>query len=186
MRRILVLLVIVALAYFAYVLLSEDCTGLGITPRTPLGTLKCFDRNLSKVGLRQTPSVNLSLPEFGVETLPSIAFVEHGQPSALNGGESFNVFVDAQGEIRALLGGYKVSSEVQGEYTTIVSNFLVSYWKKVGGGTPSFYNRSVAVSPEYPDGQQHLAVMSQGSVQGQWTKGTSFGQILLYTKNLPE
>jgi hypothetical protein len=79
-------------------------------------------------------------------------------------------------------GGYKVSSEVQGTYTTVVSNFLANYWKRLGGGDPNFYHRSVAVSLEYPDGQQQIAVMAKEPVHGQWTKGASAGHILVYIK----
>ena len=182
MRPIVILLVIVALACFGCVMSSDRCADWGITPEIPLGTLKCFDQRLGKLGLHQTPPLNLSLPEFGVETLPSIAFVEQGKPFALAGGESFNVFVDNQGTIRALLGGYKVSSEVHGTYTTVVSTLLVNYWTQLGGGNPTFSYRSVAASLEYPDGRQQIAMMSKGPVHGQWTKGTSRGQILVYAK----
>ena len=182
MRRIVILLVIVALACAGCVISSDRCADLGITPETPLGTLKCFDQRLGKLGLHQTPPLNMSMPEFAVETLPSIAFVEQGKPFGLAAGESFNVFVDKQGAIRALLGGYKVSSEANGAYTTIVSNFLVNYWEQLGGGHPTFSYRSVAASLEYPDGRQQIAQMTKWPVHGQWTKGTSLGQILIYTK----
>ena len=175
MRRIVIFLVIVAFACFGCVMSSDRCADLGITPETPLGTLTCFDQRLGKLGLHQTPPLNLSLPEFGVETLPSIAFVEQGNPPASAGGESFNVFVDNQGAIRALLGVYKVSSEVHGAYTSVVSKFLVNYWTQLSGGNPT-------VASQLPDGRQQISMISKGPVRGQWTKGTSLGQILVYIK----
>ena len=175
MRPIVILLVIVALACFGCVMSSDRCADWGITPDTPLGTLKCFDQRLGKLGLHQTHPLSMSLPEFGVETLPTISFVEQGKPSALAGGESLQVFVDSQGAIRALLGGYKVSSEVHGAYTTVVSKFLVNYWTQFSGGNPT-------IATQLPDGRQRISMISEGPVRGQWTKGTSLSQILVYVK----
>ncbi|MBY0249093.1 MAG: hypothetical protein K2Q17_15650 [Nitrospiraceae bacterium] len=173
MRRIVILLVIAAFACFGCVMSPDRCADFGITPETPLGTLKCFDQRLGKLGLHQTPPLNMSLPEFGIETLPTISFVEQGKPSGLAGGESVSIFVDSQDAIRALLGAYKGSSEVHGAYTTVVSKFLVNYWTQLSGGNPS-------VASQLPDGRQRISMMSQGPVRGQWTKGTSLGQILVY------
>jgi hypothetical protein len=105
MEKVFALFTVVALTSAGCAIFFDRCKGLGITPGAPLGTLKCFDQHLRKFGLQQRPAVNLSMPEYGVETMPSIAFLEQGKPSALAGEESFNVFVDHQGAIRALLGG---------------------------------------------------------------------------------
>jgi hypothetical protein len=173
-------LVLLAIAYVGYTIVYED--DLGITPATPLGTSRGLDRYFRKLGLQRSSLTKYSVPEVGSEVLSSSAYCEPGKPTALQGGESISLFVDNQGVVRAVLGGYKLSSGNHGTYVTPVSNFLARYWKQIGGGEPRFSQRTVGESAEYPGGQQQFATMSKGSVHAQWIKGASAGNLFLYIK----
>lgn len=188
MKRLAILLALVLIPYVGYTKfyragytkVSSHADDLGITAATPLGTAQGLDRHLLNLGLEKRPTIKRALSEIGLEAVPSNGYVERGAPSPLAGGESITLFVDDQGTLLAVMGMYKLPTDTQGAHTTPISNFLVSYWKQVGFGEPTFSERITRVSSEFPDGKQQLAIITKNPVRGRWLKGFSRGHLLVH------
>ncbi len=191
MKRLAILLALVLIPYVGYtkfhmhradigISTAMHADDIGISPATPLGTAQGLDQHLLKLGLEKRPTTREPLHEIGLEAVSSTLYVERGTPSPLAGGEFVKLFVDDQGGVRAVTGAYKLPTGTQGAHTTPISNFLVSYWKQLIGGEPTFSERITRESSEFPDGKQQLAIVSRSPVRGRWLKGFSRGHLLLH------
>jgi HEAT repeat protein len=182
MKGLLVLLVAFAVGWFVFAKPVDTCLTQGISPSTPMGTVQCFNKKFSELRLVKISEIQAGLFEIGPERFLLSSYAESGKPAALQGGESVSLFVDDGGRLRAVSGGYLLSSGAGGEHITPVSKFLETYWKQIIGVEPVFSQRFVAESAENPGGVQQFSVAARGSVFGRWTKGTSFGSVLIYDK----
>jgi hypothetical protein len=187
MKGLIILLALAGAAYFGYTKTYGPGAGIDIGATAPLGTAKGLDRHLVNLGLEKQPPARQSIAPLGLDATAT-EYLDRGMIGKTGGfKESVVLFVDDKGAVRAVAGMYVLPAETQGMRTTPVSNFLVNYWKQVGGGEPQFVPRT-AGSQARVFGQaifarqQLVATLDKGPVQGEWVKEEPMGNLLFYTK----
>ena len=187
MKGLVILLVLAGALYVGYTKFYRAGAGTDISATAPLGTTKGLDQHLVKLGLEKQPPTRQSIAPLGFEATAT-EYLDRGIIGKTGGfKESVMLFVDDKGAVRALAGMYILPADTQVMRTTPVSNFLVTYWKQLGGGEPQFAPRTAGSQAKVFgqaifSRQQLVATFGTGPVQGEWIKEEPMGNLLLYTK----
>ena len=187
MKGLVILLALAGALYFGYTKFYGPGAGIGVSSTAPLGTAQGLEQHLVKLGLEKQPPTRQSIAPLGFEATAT-EYLDRGMVAKTGGfKESVVLFVDEKGALRALAGMYVLPADTQVMRTTPVSNFLVNYWKQLGGGEPQFSPRT-AGSQARVFGQaiftrqQLAATFSKDPVQGEWVKEEPMGNLLFYVK----
>jgi len=187
MKSLVILLALVGAVYFGYAKFYGSGTGTEISASAPLGTAKGLDQHLVKLGLEKQPPTRQSIAPLGFEATAT-EYLDRGMVAKTGGfKESVVLFVDDKGAVRAVAGMYVLPADTQIMRTTPVSNFLVTYWKQLGGGDPQFAPRTVGSQARVFGQaifarQQLVATFGTGPVQGEWVKEEPMGDLIFYIK----
>ncbi len=187
MKGLIIFLALAGALYFGYTKFSGAGAGIGVSPAAPLGTAKGLDQHLVKLGLEKQPPTRQAIAPLGFEATAT-EYLDHSMVAKTGGfKESVVLFVDDNGAVRALAGMYVLPAETQAMRTTPVSNFLVNYWRQLGGGEPQFAPRTVGSQAKVFGQaifarQQLVATFGAGPVQGEWVKEEPMGNLTFYVK----